>query len=147
MHSYPHQSTLIRFTATALLASTLCVGPLAHAAKHHHSCSTCGKVISISVTHHNGQGSIVGKVGGGLAGGMLGSQIGGGRGKMVGMIAGTIGGAYVGNKMEKRVRSSKTYHVHVKLNNGSRHTVNFDHAPKLLTGQKIQLKNGQLIRR
>lgn len=147
MHLYIQPSLPNRFFLVILLCSLLCFSTFAYATPSSKSCGTCGVITSISSSHNKGQGGIAGKVGGGIAGGLLGSQLGGGTGKTVGTIVGVLGGAYAGNEVEKQVTSTETYHVHVKLNNGSRHTVHFDHDPQLVQGQAIQLKNGQLIRR
>ncbi|MGC8020840.1 glycine zipper 2TM domain-containing protein, partial [Salmonella enterica] len=67
---------------------------------------------------HSVPTSGVGIAGGAVVGGLLGNQIGGGTGRTLATIAGAVGGGYAGNEVEKNVRSTTSYVVDVRMDNG-----------------------------
>jgi outer membrane lipoprotein SlyB len=94
-----------------------------------------------------GQATGAGAVAGGIAGIIIGNQIGGGNGKTIAKIAGAAGGAYLGNKLEKKVRAETEYVVTVKLDDGSTSTLTLDQAPTVSTGSKVRVIDGKLSAR
>ena len=66
-----------------------------------------------------GEGSGIGVAGGAVVGGLLGHQVGGGSGKQIATVVGAVGGAVAGNEVEKRMKSSKSYDVTVRLEDGT----------------------------
>ena len=111
------------------------------------ACPGCGRVVSVSVGEKKGEGSALGIIGGGVAGALIGNQIGRGTGKTLATVAGAAGGAYAGNKVEEHVRSSKYWSVHVRLDNGTERTVNFDHDPGLYEGELVTVSGNTINRR
>ncbi len=85
----------------------------------HKVCGDCGIVESTREISEPGKGTGVGGVGGAVVGGVLGHQIGNGRGNDLATVAGAVGGAFAGNAIEKRVNSTKSYEVTVRMEGGS----------------------------
>lgn len=111
------------------------------------SCAECGRVLSVNVQEKEGEGSALGVIAGGVAGAVLGHQVGGGTGKDLATIAGAAGGAYAGNKIEKKVKSTKVWSVAVRFDNGDEKTYTFDHAPEFAAGDSVKASNGSIVRR
>ena len=88
--------------------------PVVAAAK----CAECGVVQSVREVETKGEGSGLGAVGGAVVGGVLGNQVGGGNGKKVMTVVGAVGGAVAGNEIEKRVKSTKSYEITVRFDDG-----------------------------
>ena len=107
-------------------------------------CATCGVVEAINLVEVKGEGSYLGKIAGGVAGVLLGSQIGDGGTKTVAQVAGAAGGAYVGNEIEKHVKSTKHYEVLVRLENGGAQTITYAAQPPFAVGAKVKVANGTL---
>lgn len=107
-------------------------------------CATCGVVEAINLVEVKGEGSYLGKIAGGVAGVLLGSQIGDGNTKAVAQVAGAAGGAYVGNEIEKRVKTVKHYEVLVRLENGGTQTITYAAQPAFAVGAKVKVENGAL---
>lgn len=89
------------------------------------------------------QHQIAGTVVGALAGGLLGNQIGGGTGRTLATIAGAVGGGYAGNEVEKNVRSTTSYVVDVRMENGK--TRSFPQTSEnWRAGDQVRVVNGRL---
>jgi outer membrane lipoprotein SlyB len=106
------------------------------------ACLQCGVIESVREVDAKGEGSGLGAVGGAVVGGLLGSQVGGGRGKDVMMVAGAVGGGLAGNEIEKRVKTSKSYSITVRLEDGSTRVVNQATAPAWRAGDKVKFVDG-----
>lgn len=106
------------------------------------SCSECGVIESVREIETKGQGSGLGAVGGGVVGGLLGNQVGGGHGKDAMTVVGAVGGAFAGNEIEKRTKSTKSYAITVRLDNGSSRVVNEADEPRWRSGDKVKIVNG-----
>ena len=108
-------------------------------------CGSCGAIESVTpverTTKPDGPG--VGAVAGGVAGAVLGNQVGRGNGRTVATILGAIGGGFAGNAIEKNVRKETVYQVSVRMEDGSRRTVEVAQPPAV--GSKVTV-DGNTIR-
>jgi len=93
-----------------------------------------------------GQAGLIGPIAGGALGGLAGSQIGSGSGKTIATIAGAAGGAMVGTEVERRQKSSSSYVVGVRLNDGTTQTFNFSSTPGFQEGDRVRVVDGRLVR-
>lgn len=109
-------------------------------------CYNCGTVTSVRVVKEQGQAGLIGPIAGGALGGLAGSQIGGGSGKTIATIAGAAGGAMVGTEVERRQKSTSSYVVGVRLNDGTTQTFNFGSAPGFNEGDRVRVVDGRLVR-
>ena len=126
----------------ALFALAAAFAPATFAA-----CYDCGTVVDVRTIKTKGEGSGVGAVIGGVAGGVLGHQVGSGRGKDVATVAGAVGGAYVGNEVEKNKKSTTTYQVVVKLEDGNTRTFIYSNPTSYQVGDKVKIADKRLVRR
>ena len=110
-------------------------------------CHECGKVTSVVVSDKAGESSALGVIAGGVAGALLGNQVGSGHGRQLATVAGAAGGAYAGKKIEEKAKSTKQWTVHVQYDNGEHASFNFDHDPRMLSGDRVQRSNGTIVRR
>jgi len=108
-------------------------------------CGSCGSIESVTpverTTKADGPG--IGAVGGGVLGAVLGNQVGNGNGKTVATIIGAIGGGFAGNEVEKRMKRETVYQVSVRMEDGSRRTVEVAQPPAV--GSKVTV-DGNTIR-
>jgi outer membrane lipoprotein SlyB len=122
--------------------------PMVHNAPAHvaalATCAECGVIESVREVDAKGKGSGLGAVGGGVVGGLLGNQVGAGRGKDVMTVVGVVGGALAGNEVEKRVKTTKSYEVTVRLNDGSSRVISEAGLPTWRTGDKVKVINGAI---
>jgi outer membrane lipoprotein SlyB len=79
-----------------------------------------------------------------VLGGLLGNQVGAGRGKDAMTVVGAVGGAVAGNEVEKRVKTSKSYSITVRLNDGSSRVIHAATLPAWHTGDKVKIVNGAI---
>lgn len=108
------------------------------------ACTECGVIESVREVEAKGTGSGLGAVGGAVVGGLLGNQVGAGHGKDAMTVVGAVGGAFAGNEVEKRVKTSKSYEVTVRLNDGSSRVIKEAGVPAWHTGDKVKLVNGAI---
>lgn len=108
------------------------------------ACADCGIVQSVVEVNAKGEGSGLGAVGGAVAGGVVGSQIGGGDGRTVMAVVGAVGGAIAGNEIEKRVKSTRSYEITVRFNDGSVRMISEANATSWRAGDKVKVVNGVL---
>ena len=127
--------------AAALLAAGLALAPSAQAA-----CDNCGTVTDVKTIKKQGEGSGLGAVAGGVLGGVLGHQVGSGRGRDVATVAGAAGGAYAGHQIEKSQKSTLTYQVVVRMDNGKSRFFNFAKETSYRAGDKVKVVDGKLTR-
>jgi outer membrane lipoprotein SlyB len=92
-----------------------------------------------------GEGSGVGAVGGAVAGGVLGHQVGNGRGQDVATVVGAVGGAVLGNQIEKKVKSTKSYEVAVRMEDGSSRTIHQASEPAWRSGDHVKVVDGAIV--
>ena len=105
-------------------------------------CAECGVIQSVREIDAKGEGSGLGAVGGAVVGGVLGSQVGGGDGKKVMTLLGAVGGAVAGNEIEKRVKSTKSYEITVRFDDGTNRAFTEANAPSWRNGDKVKVING-----
>jgi outer membrane lipoprotein SlyB len=91
-----------------------------------------------------GEGTGLGAVAGGLGGLILGKQVGNGTGNKIATVLGAAGGAYAGHQIEKNARTTKSYEVGVRMDDGSYRTVALASAPTWRTGDHVRVVNGGL---
>lgn len=108
-------------------------------------CGNCGSVISVNAIKHQGEGSGLGAVAGGVVGGVLGNQVGGGRGRTAATVVGAGAGAYAGHQIEKRAKSTETYSVAVRMDDGSTRSFNYENEPAFRAGDKVKVVEGALV--
>ena len=106
-------------------------------------CSSCGEVVAVRAVQHTPSTSGVGIAGGAVVGGLLGNQIGGGTGRTLATIAGAVGGGYAGNVVEKNVRTTTTYVVDVRMDNGKSRSFPQSGA-NWRVGDQVRVVNGHL---
>ena len=105
-------------------------------------CAECGVVESVREVVTRGEGSGIGVAGGAVVGGLLGNQVGSGRGQDAMTVVGAVGGALAGNEIEKRVKSTRSYAITVRFEDGSSRAFSEANAPSWRTGDKVKVVNG-----
>ena len=126
-------------------AAGLCLA-LAFAPSAGAACPTCGTVTDVKTVKKEGEASGVGAVAGGVLGGVLGHQVGSGRGNTAATIVGAGAGAYAGHQVEKNQKSTTSYQVVVKMEDGKSRTFNFSKETSYRVGDKIKVVDGKLTR-
>jgi outer membrane lipoprotein SlyB len=115
--------------------------------KAQQVCEGCGRVTAVNEADKEGEGSALGLIAGGVAGAVLGHQVGNGTGQDLATIAGAAGGAYAGNKIEKRVKTTKVWNVSVDYDDGSKGSFSFDHDPGFQAGDAVKKEGDSIVRR
>ena len=110
-------------------------------------CNDCGRVTGVRVIEKEGETGAAGMIGGAVLGGLLGHQVGRGRGKDVATVAGAAGGAYAGNKIEGKMKATKTWAVSVHFDNGGDRSFNFESDPGYVTGDPVRASGSSIVRR
>lgn len=114
------------------------------AAEKSVKCADCGVVESTRQVTSKGQGSGIGAVGGAVVGGLLGNQVGGGRGQDVATVVGVIGGGFAGNEIEKRVKSTSSQDVTVRMEDGSSRVVHEGGTSVRNAGDRVRIVDGAI---
>jgi outer membrane lipoprotein SlyB len=107
-------------------------------------CMDCGVIESVREVTTKGEGSGLGAVGGAVAGGLLGNQVGSGRGQDAMTVVGAVGGAVAGHQIEKHVKSTKSYAVTIRLDDGTSRVITEANAPTWRSGDKVRIVNGSI---
>ncbi|HTD05458.1 glycine zipper 2TM domain-containing protein [Undibacterium sp.] len=105
-------------------------------------CKHCGRVESIQAVQHQAQTSGLGVAAGAVLGGVLGHQIGHGNGNALATVAGAVGGGYAGNEVEKRSKTSTSYIVKVRMDDGKVRSFPQD---GWRVGDRVREVNGKLV--
>ncbi len=107
-------------------------------------CSACGSIESVTpVTRSTKpEGVGFGTVAGGVLGAVLGNQVGQGSGRTLGTIIGAVGGGFAGNAIEKNVRKETVYQVGIRMEDGSRRTLETAQAPAV--GSKVTIEGSSI---
>jgi outer membrane lipoprotein SlyB len=109
------------------------------------ACATCGTVVAISAVKHEGHGTGIGAVGGAVAGGLIGNQFGAGLGRLGMTALGAVGGGFGGNALEKHLRSTTSYSVRVRMENGKTRYFSYHEAPPFQQGERVRIEHGTLV--
>jgi len=111
------------------------------------ACANCGTVQAVNAVERPGEGSGLGAIGGAVVGGVLGNQIGDGSGRRIATVAGAAAGAYGGHQVEKHVKSSKSWNVVVRMQDGESRTFPFASEPGFRSGDRVKVVDGRLVHR
>ena len=117
---------------------------MANSAPVAQRCNECGTIESTREVDVKGQGSLLGVAGGAAVGGLLGSQVGHGSGNKIATVVGAVGGAVAGNEIEKRVKTTKSYEVTVRMSDGSSRVINEGSAPTWRAGDHVKIIDGTI---
>ena len=109
------------------------------------SCANCGTVTSVRTVQQQGEAGMIGPAAGALAGGVLGRQIGDGSGKTIATVLGAGVGAAAGTEIERRYKTTTTYVVNVRMNDGTTRSFNYASAPSVQSGSKVRVVDGRLV--
>jgi outer membrane lipoprotein SlyB len=105
-------------------------------------CVSCGTVESVSTVQREAKPSGVGVVAGGVLGAIVGNQIGKGSGRAVATVAGAVGGGWAGNAIEKNMKKTTVYQVHVRMEDGSMKTI--EQSSPAAVGARVTVEGGTL---
>lgn len=136
--------TYLVVAAAATCMLTFGTADMAAAQAKGKKCTNCGRVEQIRASEQSDWKKWAAPVGGAVVGGVVGNQFGGGSGKTLLTIAGAIGGGLVGHKVEEKSRD-KVYEVVVKMDDGSHRTVTYKSQPPVREGERVRLRDGQLV--
>jgi outer membrane lipoprotein SlyB len=108
------------------------------------ACTFCGSIESVTPVQRSTKpaGVGIGTVAGGVLGAVVGNQVGQGNGRTVATILGAIGGGFAGNAVEKNVRIETVYQVGVRMEDGSRRTVEVAQPPSV--GSRVTVEGSSL---
>jgi outer membrane lipoprotein SlyB len=109
-------------------------------------CANCGVVVAVNMIEETGKGSGVGVIAGGVVGGLVGNQVGDGTGRDLATLAGAVGGAFAGNAIEKNSRKIKSYHIVVKMDDGTERTYRQATDPGLVNGEKVKIEKETVVK-
>jgi outer membrane lipoprotein SlyB len=109
------------------------------------TCSNCATVTSVRAIKQQGDASMIGPAAGALLGGVAGRQIGDGTGRTIATVVGAGVGAAAGTEVERRYKSTTSYVVGVRMNDGSHRSFNYSSAPNVQAGSKVRVVNGTLV--
>jgi outer membrane lipoprotein SlyB len=102
-------------------------------------CTHCGVIASGRAINTKGEGSGLGAVGGAVVGGLLGNQVGKGHGRELATVVGAVGGVMAGNEIEKRTRSTTSYEITVRMDDGSQRVIQEVNAPTWQAGDRVKI--------
>lgn len=103
-------------------------------------CLSCGTVTAVTPVQRDGAASGGGAVAGAVLGGLVGNQFGGGDGKTLATVLGAVGGGLAGNTVEKRMKKETVYQVEVRMEDGSRQTLEQPTPPAV--GARVSVEGG-----
>lgn len=110
------------------------------------SCSSCGEIQAVRAVQSTPKASGVGIAAGAVLGGVLGNQVGGGNGRTLATVAGALGGGFAGNEVEKHTRTTTSYVVDVRMENGSVRSFP-QNAENWRVGDQVRVIDGRLSAR
>ena len=117
---------------------------LAEAEPRSNWCGNCGNIESIRQIKTRAQGSGVGAAGGAILGGLLGNQVGSGHGRQLATVAGAVGGAVAGNQVEGNMKTTHSWEITVRMDNGKKRVLHQSSQPQWRSGDQVKIVNGQL---
>lgn len=107
-------------------------------------CGNCGTIESVHAIQQAAQPNGIGAVAGVVLGGILGNQVGGGNGKKLATVAGAVGGGFAGNEVEKRTRTTTSYEIRVRMEDGSMRNFSDSGQAGWQSGDRVRVVNGSL---
>lgn len=107
-------------------------------------CSNCGTIESVHAVQQQAQPNGIGVVAGAVLGGILGNQVGGGDGRKLATVAGAVGGGFAGNEVEKRTRTTTSYEIRVRMEDGSSRSFSDSGQSGWRSGDRVKVVNGSL---
>ena len=108
-------------------------------------CSNCGTIESVHAVQQQAQpNNGIGAVAGAVLGGVLGNQVGGGNGRKLATVAGAVGGGFAGNEVEKRTRTTTSYEIRVRMEDGSSRSFSDSGQSGWRSGDRVKVVNGSL---
>jgi outer membrane lipoprotein SlyB len=107
-------------------------------------CTSCGVIEGISEIEKTGDGSGLGMAGGAVGGAVLGRQFGNGRGRDALTILGAVTGGYAGHQVEKNMRTTKSYEVRVRMEDGSLRSLPSATLPQWRAGDRVRVEGGSI---
>jgi outer membrane lipoprotein SlyB len=110
------------------------------------ACTNCGSVSSVRAVTQQGEAGLIGPAAGTLLGGVAGSQIGSGSGKTIATVIGAGAGAAIGTEVERRSKSTTSYVVGVRMNDGTTRSFTYPNEPGVSVGDRVRLVDGRLLR-
>ncbi len=110
-------------------------------------CHECGRVESVVAVREAAKPSGLGIAAGAVLGGVLGNQVGGGNGRTLATVAGAVAGGYGGNEVEKRTRSTTSYQVRVRMEDGNVRSFPQQGEEGWRVGDRVRVVNGALATR
>jgi outer membrane lipoprotein SlyB len=110
-------------------------------------CNSCGRVETVQAVQHQVKPSGVGIAAGALLGGVLGNQVGDGNGRTLATVAGAVGGGYAGNEVERRTRTTTSYEVRVRMEDGRIRHFPYAAQPGWHSGDRVRVVDGKLVGR
>lgn len=107
-------------------------------------CAVCGAVESVTPVERSVKAPVVGvgTVAGGVLGAVLGNQVGHGNGRTAATVLGAVGGGFAGNAIEGKIRKETVYQVSVRMEDGSRRSVELARAPSV--GSQVTVEGASL---
>lgn len=137
---------LTRCHLSAAITVAIFAVAIAFAPESKAACDNCGTVVDTKTFKKEGEGTGLGAVAGGVIGGVLGHQVGSGRGNTAATVVGAGAGAYAGHQVEKNQKSTTSYQVVVKMDDGKSRTFNFAKETSYRAGDKVKVVDGKLVK-
>lgn len=129
--------------APALTYSKANGAPAAGPQPQKQACVACATVESVTpiqrTTKSDGPG--MGAVAGGVLGAVLGNQMGQGNGRTAATVLGAVGGGFAGNAIEANMKKVTVYQVGLRMDDGSRRTMEISQAPAVGSQVTVEGEN------
>ena len=108
-------------------------------------CANCGRVVAVRAIKHQQDSSMLGPAAGALLGGVLGHQIGHGTGNTIATVIGAGAGAAAGTEVERRYRTTTSYVIDVRMDDGAIRHFSSPTAPAVQAGARVKVVDGKLM--
>ena len=121
-------------------------GPAYSPQPQRQTCQSCGTVESVTPVQRStkSEGPGLGAVAGGVLGAVLGNQVGHGNGRAAATLLGAVGGGYAGNAIEGNMKKVTVYQVSVRMDDGSRRSVEISEPPSVGSAVAVEGSNLRL---
>lgn len=105
-------------------------------------CADCATVAAVTPVEREVPTTGTGAVAGGVLGAIVGNQVGRGSGRKLATIVGAIGGGVAGNQVEKNMKKVLAWQVELRMDDGSRRTLEIDHP--IAVGERVRFDGSSL---